>query len=269
MIETVKRIVREAGRICLERFDGLGSEQIRYKSDVDMVTAVDLEVQHYLERTLAESFPDIAFWGEEGAAASDGGLTVPEGPGGLFIVDPIDGTTSYVHGLMFYSVCVALRRGGVTRLGVVYAPALDLMYHAERGAGAFRNGRSIHVSGVDRLIDAVAGISIGCVRHRVKPDTIPLLDRIVYRLKDIRRFGSIALDLCFVADGRFDLFWSYDALPYDIAAGELIAREAGATVTDLDGGNDYERRHQIAATNGRLHEELIELARQSAQEKIR
>ena len=102
-----------------------------------------------------------------------------------------------------------------------------------------------------------------------KPDTMPLLDRIVYRLKDIRRFGSIALDLCFVADGRFDLFWSYDALPYDIAAGELIAREAGATVTDLDGGNDYEQRHQIAATNGLLHEELIELVRLSAQEKIR
>jgi len=266
MIDIIESAVREAGALCLERRRELDASRIHYKSAVDMVTEADLEVQHLLESRLKESFPGVAFWGEEESASDTPDC---EGPAGLFIADPIDGTTSYVHDLLFYSVCVAYRRGGVSQAGVVYAPALDLLYRAERGKGAFRNGAPIRVSKVERLIDAVAGVSLGCVRHRVRPDTVPLLSRIVYELKDVRRLGSIALDLCFVADGRFDLFWSYHALPYDIAAGEIIAREAGAMVTDLDGGDQYEARRQIVATNGRLHDALLEMIRGLAQEKIR
>ncbi len=256
MRDFVLATIREAGEICLESFRKLEDAEIRFKSTVDMVTEVDLRVQRFLQEKFAESFPDIAFLGEEGEQEAE------EGPEGLFIVDPLDGTTSYVQGLPFYCVSVAYRREGETRLGVVYAPSLDLLYHAERGAGAFCNGRPITVSTAGRLIESVAGVSFGCVRQRVKPDTIPLLGSIIYGLKDIRRFGSIAIDLCFVADGRFDLFWGFNAYPWDIAAGVLIVQEAGGKVTDLTGGSAFEATRQVAASNGRVHGDFISIARE-------
>jgi myo-inositol-1(or 4)-monophosphatase len=255
MLDFILNAMRQAGEICLESYQKIEEAEIRFKSAVDMVTEVDLRVQRFLEERLTEKFPDIAFLGEEGEQE------VEEGPEGLFIVDPLDGTTSYVQGLPFYCISVAYRREGETRLGAVYAPSLDLLYHAEKGGGASCNGRPISVSTAGKLIESVAGVSFGCVRHRIKPDTIPLLAGIIYGLKDIRRFGSIAIDLCFVADGHFDLFWGFNAYPWDIAAGVLIVQEAGGKVTDLTGGNAFEETRQIAASNGRIHDDFISIAR--------
>jgi len=256
MLDFILSTVKQAGEICLKSFQKIETAEIHYKSTVDMVTDVDLSIQRFLEERYTEKFPEITFLGEEGEEP------VEEGPQGLFIVDPLDGTTSYIQGLPYYCVSVAYQKGGKTQLGVVYAPSLDLTYHAERGKGAYCNGRPITVSSAGRLIESVAGVSFGCVRHRVKPDTIPLLNSLIYGLKDIRRFGSIAIDLCYVADGKFDLFWGFNAYPWDIAAGVLIVQEAGGKVTDLNGGSVFEETQQIAASNGRIHNDFIEIARE-------
>jgi myo-inositol-1(or 4)-monophosphatase len=255
MLEVVLETVKKAGEVCLKNFRRLTSKDIQFKSDRDMVTTVDTQIQDMIRVELARSFPKAGFVGEEGEEKKINNES------SLFLVDPLDGTTSFVHGIPVYSISVAYREGNQTRLGVVYAPSLDLLYHAERGKGAYCNGRSIRVSKTTRLIDALAGTGFACIRHGDKPDTLPLLNEVVYRLRGLRRLGSAAVDLSFVADGRFDLFWEYNLDPWDVAAGVLIVEEAGGLVTDLGGGQAYEKKKQIAASNALVHEEFIRVAR--------
>ena len=256
MLDSVRAIVREAGRLSLTYFGTIRSPDVQFKGDVDLVTRADREVEEFLRRRLAESFPHVGFCGEEGGDAA--GETPLH-----FLVDPIDGTTNFVHGHPFYAISVALRKGAETLAGWVHMPAFDDLYEAASGRGAFKNGNRLSVSGTQQLIEALAATGFACVRQRVKPDTVPVFDHAVYRVRGVRRCGSAAVDLCYVAEGRYDVYWERNLSPWDVAAGMLVCREAGGRITDFHGGDDIEQRRELVATNRILHRDMLELIREA------
>lgn len=254
MLRQMMEIACRAGEVARGHAGRLAREDVYHKSSVDMVTRLDRELEAMIRDGLAEAFPEVAFYGEEGEY---GRLEDFER---VFIVDPLDGTTSFIHGHPFYSISLAYREGEESRLGVVHLPAFRETYWAERGKGAYHDGNRIHVSRTDRLLESLVATGFACVRERVQPDNIPLFCDTIYRVRGVRRCGSAAADLCYVADGRYDLFWELRLSPWDIAAGTLIVQEAGGLVTDLDGGNRYEAKRHLVASNGRVHEEFLALA---------
>lgn len=255
-LDTLEEIIRRAGALALRSFGRLRAGDVQFKSEVDLVTAADREVEAFLCSELGRAFPGVGFLGEETATAG-----ADPGPR-HFLVDPIDGTASFVHGLPHWSVSVALKEHGETVAGLVYAPALGDLYTAERGGGARKNGTPLAVSAATRLLDALGSTGFACVRARRQPDGVPLFARAIYRLRGIRRYGSAAIDLSLVAEGKLDLYWELNIKPWDIAAGILILEEAGGRVTDYRGGRDCERRHEIVASNGRVHGEFLALVRE-------
>lgn len=256
MVSQLAEIMRAAGELSLRHFGRLQASQIEFKHETDLVTAADRDVELFLLERLRELAPDAGFMGEEKSGGDR-----PLGDR-YFVVDPIDGTTSFVHGLPYYSVSVAYKEHGETVLGMVHLPCFGDTYHAEPGKGAWKNGKTrLQVSTSDRLIDALGATGFACVRARLKPDNLPIFSEAIYRIRGIRRLGSAAIDLCYVAEGKFDLYWEINIQPWDIAAGALIVTEAGGTVSDLDGGPGQEARRQILATNGHLHTDFLDLIR--------
>ena len=252
--EQLLAVVREAGVLSRRWFDGQERNEISYKGETDIVSIADREVEAFLRRRLAEILPDAGMLGEEGTDTRLAGAR-------HFIVDPIDGTGNFVRGLPYYAIVVALKEKGQTVFGAVHAPVLDWTYHATLGGGAWKNGERLHVSHTDKMIQAIAAMGFACVRGKIKPDSLPILNEAVYRVQGIRRLGSAALDLCLVAEGKLDLYWEIGIQPWDIAAGILILREAGGRVTDLAGGDGMETIKQVLASNGLLHDEFLELIR--------
>lgn len=245
------RIARDAGAIARGYFAHLRSDEVIHKGATDMVTVADREVEQFLQQRLRAAFPDIAFYGEEGHYAP---LSSYER---VFIVDPIDGTTSFVHGHPFYAVSLGLREAGVTTAGVVYLPYFDQLYWAGRGQGAWRDGRPIHVTATADLLQALGGTGFGCVRGHARPDNVPMLSDMIYRLRGFRTCGSAAIDLCYVAEGHYDVYWEYLLQPYDWEAGALIVQEAGGRVSGFDGGPPQDGVGRIVASNGMLHQAML------------
>jgi myo-inositol-1(or 4)-monophosphatase len=254
MLEQMICIAQRAGTVAREQSGCLGRDDIFHKGSVDLVTRVDRELEDRIRSELAEVCPEVAFYGEEG---SYGRLSDYDR---VFIVDPLDGTTSYIHGHPFYSISMAYREGGVTRLGVVHLPSFQETYWVQLGAGAFHDGRRLHVSDTPVLLEALAATGFACVRARLQPDGVPLFTDLIYRIRGIRRCGSAAIDLCYVAEGRYDLYWEMHLQPWDTAAGVLMVQEAGGRVTDLAGAGGFEERRHLVASNGRVHEEFLAVA---------
>ena len=245
MIDFVKALALEAGRICLKERQTLGEKDLSYKNPRDLVTVADQKVEDFLVSKIQARYPNHAIFGEETGEKSGT-------EDYRWIIDPIDGTTSYFHNQPFYCVSIALEQGGKPILGVVYAPVLGHLFHAQIGKGAFLNDRPIRVSDTQNPEQAVMATGFACIRAGATPNNLVYLNRILPKLRDIRRFGSAALDLCYVACGRLDGFWEMHLNLYDIAAGALVVTEAGGCVTDFTGGPDYPR-NGIAAANLFLH----------------
>ena len=257
MYAFLKDIVTEAGRIALEHKSRLGSLQVDRKSDKDLVTAADVAVEKYLVGKIQERYPDHAIVGEESGDHA--------GNDYRWIIDPIDGTTSFVHDQPFFSISIALEKAGDTILAAVYAPVLGELFMAEKGKGATLNGNAIHVSSRDRLIDSVLGTGFACVRQNLEHNNLPYFAKVVPAVRGIRRFGSAAIDLSYVACGRMEGFWEMNLKIYDVAAGLLVLAEAGGTVTDFAGGQTN-RPFETLASNGKIHNELSGLLMQAKQE---
>lgn len=256
MMQRIQDILRDAGRLALGYFGNLRRDQVDFKKETDLVTEADRAVERFLRDRLLAAFPDCGFLGEEGTGGGPGDRS-----GRFFVVDPIDGTTSFVHGLPNFSISLALKENGKNVLGAVHAPVTGEMYHAEAGGGAWKGDCRLHVSGTAALIHSLGATGFACVRARMKPDGLPIFNRAVYALRGVRRLGSAALDLCLVAEGKLDLYWEMQIQPWDIAAGMLLVREAGGRVTDYDGGDGCEERRQIVATNGLIHDAFLQLIR--------
>jgi myo-inositol-1(or 4)-monophosphatase len=235
---------RSAGAVLLQRTDaGRVSEKGRRG---DLVTDADRAAEAAALDRLLHSFPNAAVLAEEGGARA--GTS-----GERWIVDPLDGTTNFAHGYPLYCVSIAYERDGEVHAGVIYAPVLDECFTARRGDGAQLNGRPIRVSPVEGLADAMVCTGFQPSDYQRNGKWFAAMSNVA---QAVRRDGSAALDLAFVACGRFDGFWEFDLKPWDVAAGTLIVREAGGLVSQVTGEPSRLDSPSILTTNGRVHDEM-------------
>lgn len=259
MYEKIADIVKEAGMLIRDARQI--EKSVKEKTSAcDLVTTFDTAVQEQLYTRLMAEFPDFGFYGEENDCCQT------EGKRGWFIVDPIDGTANFVRGLHHSCISVGLLVDGQMEYGVVYNPYYDELFTAQRGKGAYLNGEMIHVTDADMDHSLLLFGSAIYYRETI-PATLRFVEELFPRVLDFRRGGSAALDLCYLAAGRADVYFECCIRPWDYAAGSLIAQEAGATVTALDGTPlRFVDRCSVAAGNAKNHRELIELSQRIASE---
>jgi myo-inositol-1(or 4)-monophosphatase len=248
-LEAALEAARRAGDLLR---DGFGSRlRVRYKGEVDLVTETDEVAEGVIREVLLGAYPSYGMLGEEG------GETAGE-EDARWIVDPLDGTTNYAHGLPMFAVSIALEKAGEVVLGVVHDPIADETFVAERGRGARLNDESISVSETDRLVRALVVTGFPYDRDEV-PAAVDLFGRFSVRAQGMRRLGSAALDLCYVAAGRLDAYYERGIHAWDVAAACLILEEAGGTVSDYKGRTFDLEGGELIASNGPLHPALVEL----------
>jgi myo-inositol-1(or 4)-monophosphatase len=249
-LQTCERAARAGGQVLL---DWIGKIAAREKAPADLVTEADLASQEEIRRILLSAYQDHSFLGEEGG---------PVGPSDAefrWLVDPLDGTTNYVHQIPHYCVSVALERRKGLVCGAVFDPVSQECFTGELGGGAYLNGRRICASKVQRLDQAVVAVSLP---PKLAPDSRELgeMVRMALAAQAIRRTGSAALNLCYVAAGRFDAYWGGKTKPWDVAAGALLIREAGGVITDYQGGPlDVNLARFVAAATPALHEQMLKM----------
>ncbi len=251
MISFLKNLITCAGDICRKEQNNLKSDDVAFKNPKDLVTIIDKQVESFLIHEIKTRYPEHDVLGEETGRSGNKSRF-------LWIIDPIDGTTSFFHGQPFYSVSIALQKDGEIILGAVYAPALNQLFMGELGKGAYLNDMPINVSNTKNLIEAVMATGFACLRAGLKENNLVHFNKIVPKLRDIRRYGSAAIDLCYVACGKLDGFWEMQLNIYDIAAGALIVKEAGGNLSDFTGGKEFPEKGIVAA-NSSLHPLLIKL----------
>ncbi|MBE6405910.1 MAG: inositol monophosphatase [Lentisphaerae bacterium] len=251
MKDFICSLAKKAGTLAMEYFDGIRPNEVSSKTTTsDLVSTADRMVEKLIIETIREKFPDHGFFGEEtGTANSDAEYR--------WVIDPIDGTQSFVKRHVYFSISIAFQKNNETIAGAVYAPALNQLFYAEKGKGAYMNDAPIHVSSCGELENAACTTGFGYLRTKVKHEGIALFSELVPNLRDIKRCGSAALDLCNVAYGIYDGYWEFDLKLYDVAAGVLIAQEAGAKVCDYRGGTGYPAQGIVAA-NPVLLPQLLE-----------
>lgn len=256
MIDFARRVAEEAGRILMSRLGRLGRGDVTNKGRVDLVTAADHESERHVLACIRQRYPEHTIVSEEDSPASASAAA-------RWIVDPLDGTTNFVHGFPFFAVSIAFERDGQTEVGVVHAPALGETFHAIAGDGAFRNGERLRVSTTAGLIDSLLATGFPYDRWERADNNLGAFARLTMATQGVRRVGAASLDLAYVAAGRLDGYWEIGLKPWDVAAGALIVSEAGGCVTDYAGGPNVGSGAEIVATNGRLHDELLDALRRS------
>jgi len=253
-LATAIEAVLEAGRIQLAYF-GRDDLRVDKKGAIDLVTEADVAVEQGFRAFVAERFPDHAVLGEELGAGSPARCT--------WIFDPIDGTTNFAHGLPIFCASLALEIDGVIEVGAVYDPTRRDLFTAERGGGAYWNGRRLRVAERTALIDALLCTGFHYDVHSTGEAVLKLFGAFVRRARAVRRLGSAALDLCYTAAGSFDGFWEDRLKPWDIAAAGLIVAEAGGVITSLDGSPYDVRKGNLAAANAALHPQMLDVIRET------
>ena len=247
-----------AGEFQKSRF---GSQiKIRKKGDIDLVTEVDLEIERMFRALIAERFPDHAVLAEE---MGETGPSTAAGTGAIpqcrWVFDPLDGTSNYAHGIPIFCSALALEVDGEIVVGAVFDPNRNELYTAERGVGAWLNGERLRVSDTSALSEAmlVTGFPYD-VREKLD-DYLSLFGEYLRSARAVRRLGSAAIDLCWVAAGRMDAFWERGLKVWDMMAGGLIVQEAGGRVTALDGGPWRPHEGDVLASNGHIHDAMVSI----------
>jgi myo-inositol-1(or 4)-monophosphatase len=249
-LATAIESVLRAGRIQTARFGR--PIQVSRKGPIDLVTEVDLTVERMFRALIDARFPDHQVLAEELQDMA----AVPSSRH-CWIFDPLDGTTNYAHGLPIFCSSLALEVDGRVEVAAIYDPLRRELFTAERGSGAFLNGRRLRVSEAGTLVDALLVTGFPYNVHETARPIVGLFGEFIVRAQAIRRLGSAALDLCYVAAGRMDGFWESRLKPWDVAAGALIVEEAGGRVTSMDGLPLDVRDASLVASNGRLHAEML------------
>jgi myo-inositol-1(or 4)-monophosphatase len=252
VLELASSLARAAGKIQRERYaTGL---EIRTKSAaVDLVTDVDETCEALIVSTLEAERPGDAILAEEGGERDPGGAAW------RWIIDPLDGTTNYAHGYPRFCVSIGVEFEGARSVGVVYDPLMDELYHAVAGRGAYLNGRQIRVSQETALDRALLATGFAYDRRKSEQDNLNNFAAFLKAARALRRDGSAALDLCYVASGRLDGFWELKLAPWDVAAGYLIVEEAGGRCSDLSGGTAPASGSEVVASNGKIHQAMREV----------
>ena len=254
MLNTAVKAARAAGGIILRNIDRIDTLTISTKSRNDYVSEVDRMAEAEIIRILGRAYPEHGFLGEESGGRSDGAEY-------QWVIDPLDGTTNFLHGVPQYAVSIALRRGGHFEQAVVYDPLKDELFTASRGGGAQLNGRRIRVSPARSLEGALLGTGIPFRDDQDLDLYLETLRVMVPGTAGVRRAGSAALDLAYVAAGRFDGFWEFGVKKWDIAAGILLVQEAGGLVGDLYGGLDHYENGDILCGSAGVYKGMLERLR--------
>jgi myo-inositol-1(or 4)-monophosphatase len=227
---------------------------VRKKGEIDLVTEADFQAEKVIIDTIRRHFPKDSVLSEETGHHE----ALPER---VWIVDPLDGTINFAHALPFYAVCIGLQVDGRLVLGLVFNPERDECFEAWEGGGAFLNGAPIHVSRTATLLESLVATGFPYSVHEEARSIVRRLHQILARAQGIRRLGSAALDLCYVAAGRFDAYWEEGLKPWDTAAAAVIVKEAGGRLTDYDGNPFSPFLPAVAASNGLIHEAMLEALR--------
>ena len=248
--KAARRAALKAGRMLRENMDV--TREVSFKGVVDVVTNFDKRSQRMIIDDLSRRFPGHDFLAEEG-------LDRDKGSDFRWLIDPIDGTTNFVHRFPFFCVSVALEYGDEIVLGVVFDPIAGELFTAVKGRGAFLNRRTIRVSAVDNLDSSLISTGFPYDVRESRDNNIDHFTHFLTRVQAVRRCGSAALDLCYVACGRFDGFWEMKLNPWDVAAAALILTEAGGRLTDFQGGKHSVYGRETLGSNGLIHNEMLEV----------
>ncbi len=246
-INVMTRAAAKAGRVLVHDFGEVEQLQVSRKGPADFVSTADRAAERVLREELGRARPDFAFLMEETGAVAG------TAEGRRWIVDPLDGTTNFLHGIPHFAVSIGLEQDGEIVAGVVYNPVTDELYWAEKGQGAFLNDRRLRVSGRRHLEDALIATGMPFLGHGDPVVFQAELQALMPRIAGIRRFGAASLDLAYVAAGRYDAFWERGLSPWDVAAGIVIVREAGGFVSEIEGGHRQLTAGSILAANPHLH----------------
>lgn len=245
----LEALSRDAGELALEYRARLHHLNVDRKSPKDLVTEADIAVESFIVKQIRDRYPDHGIFGEEsGNHEADSEYR--------WLIDPIDGTAAFVHEQPFFSVSIAVERHGRLELGAVNAPVLGELFLAARGAGAWCNGRLLQVSNQGSLEDSILATGFACIRAGLPRNNLPYFNAFMPRIRDIRRYGSAAIDLCFVAAGRLEGFWELNLKPYDVCAGLLMVEEAGGHWSDFSGGR-ADLYAEVLASNGHVHDAMM------------
>jgi len=244
---------RAAGNFIMRHLDRADALKVTRKGRNDFVTEVDRGAEAEIVHTIRKAHPDHAILAEEGGA--DGKHDW------LWIVDPLDGTTNFLHGFPHFAVSIAAQHKGKLQLGVIYAPCTQDLYVAQRGGGAVLNSRKIRVSKTAALDESLVGTGVPIRAGANLDQYLPQLRAVVEKTAGVRRAGSAALDLAYVACGRLDAFWELNLNAWDMAAGVLLVEEAGGVASELFGGDDPLKTGHVLAANTKMHEQLAPLLR--------
>ncbi|MFN0316430.1 MAG: inositol monophosphatase family protein [Burkholderiales bacterium] len=261
MVSIAVKAARSAGRVISRGAQNLDALTIRHKSLNDLVSEVDRAAEDAIIETLHASYPDHAILAEESGATGKSDY--------LWIIDPLDGTTNFLHGFEQYAVSIGLAYKGVLTHAVIYDPCRNDLYTATRGRGAFLNDRRLRVSKRDKLIDGLIGTGFPFRMFEHIDAYGAMLKDLMQKTAGIRRPGAAALDLASVAAGRLDGFFEIGLAPWDMAAGVLLITESGGLVGDLEGGNGYMQSGQIIAGSPKIYEQLVATLKPHITAKLR
>ena len=262
-LATATEIVLRAGDIQMSRRES--GFHVNKKGTIDLVTEVDLECEQMCRALLADRFPDHDVLAEELSP----GPAEPAAARYRWVFDPLDGTTNYAHGLPVFCASLALEIEGVAEVGAIYDPTRRELFTAERGEGAFLNGARLRVSETSEILDALLVTGFPYDVHQQLDRLLEMFGAFLGRARAVRRLGSAALDLCYVAAGRFDAFWEQHLKPWDVAAGALIVQEAGGRITGMDGSRFDPAAAHLVASNGRIHDRMLQVIADAEERRAR
>ena len=253
-LATAVQAVISAGAMQMAGMDHL---QVEKKGAIDLVTQIDRDVERMFRALVADRFPDHAVLAEEFEARGDRSAAAEF----TWVFDPVDGTTNYAHGLPIFCCACSLEHHGQPVVAAIYDPSRRELFTAERGVGAWLNGRPMRVSAADTLIDALLCTGFPYTVQTEGDVLLALFGDFIKQARAVRRLGSAAIDMAYVAAGRLDGFWEVRLNPWDISAGALMIEEAGGRVSNLAGGPFDSRLGEVVASNGRIHEQMVETIR--------
>ena len=257
VLNIMKKVALKVGRALVRDFNEVEQLQVSEKGPADFVTAADLKAERLLREELEKARPGYCYVLEEG-----GRIDGPD-KSHVWYIDPIDGTTNFMHSLPQFAISIGLERDGQLVAGVIYAPVLDELYWAEKGGGAWLNDRRLRVAGRKTLSEAVIASGLPVANWAGQDVFLKELATLMPKVRGVRRFGSAALDLAGVAAGRFDGFWERNLKPWDIAAGTVLVREAGGAVSDDKGRSEILEAASIVAGNVDLHPQLLKVLKEA------
>ncbi|RMG55884.1 MAG: inositol monophosphatase [Bacteroidetes bacterium] len=252
----VPALLKKTGQFITEEFQRFSFDQVDYKAENDPFTFVDVEADKRLTAGCAALLPGSGFLNEELEGR-------PSENGYRWIIDPIDGTANFTHGVPHFCTSLALTYEDELLLGYVYEPVFGQLFHARKGAGAFLNGQPLAVNQRTQIGNALVATGFPYAKGEWLHRYLKVLAEVQFAAQGVRRFGSAALDLAYVAAGRLGGFYEVDLKPWDVAAGALLVTEAGGKVTDFSGGGQYLFGRQLIASNGHIHEDLGSILRKN------